>query len=392
MRHRAQRLRGTVALLHANVAPDVALVGVYANVAALHIADAVKLLLNDGVGFTVTVTFSAALLQPFAVVMYEYVTTIGAVVVFVNVSLTPAVPVVPASVIPATVALLHANVAPDVALVGVYANVAALHIADAVKLLLNDGVGFTVTVTFSAALLQPFAVVMYEYVTTIGAVVVFVNVSLTPAVPVAAASVMPTTAALLHANVAPDVALVGVYANVAALHIADAVKLLLNDGVGFTVTVTFSAALLQPFAVVMYEYVTTIGAVVVFVNVSLTPAVPVAAASVMPTTAALLHANVAPDVALVGVYANIAALHIADAVKLLLNDGVGFTVTVTFSAALLQPFAVVMYEYVTTIGAVVVFVNVSLTPAVPVAAASVMPTTAALLHANVAPDVALVGV
>ena len=142
---------------------------------------------------------------------------------------------------------------------------------------------------------------MYEYVTTIGAVVVFVNVSLTPAVPVAAASVMPTTAALLHANVAPDVALVGVYANVAALHIADAVKLLLNDGVGFTVTVTFSAALLQPFAVVMYEYVTTIGAVVVFVNVSLTPAVPVAAASVMPTTAALLHANVAPDVALVGV-------------------------------------------------------------------------------------------
>ena len=324
--------------------------------------------------------------------MYEYVTTIGAVVVFVNVSLTPAVPVAAASVMPTTAALLHANVAPDVALVGVYANVAALHIADAVKLLLNDGVGFTVTVTFSAALLQPFAVVIYEYVTTIGAVVVFVNVSLTPAVPVAAASVMPTTAALLHANVAPDVALVGVYANVAALHIADAVKLLLNDGIGFTVTVTFSAALLQPFAVVMYEYVTTIGAVVVFVNVSLTPAVPVAAASVMPTTAALLHANVAPDVALVGVYANVAALHIADAVKLLLNDGVGFTVTVTFSAALLQPFAVVIYEYVTTIGAVVVFVNVSLTPAVPVAAASVMPTTAALLHANVAPDVALVGV
>ena len=49
--------------------------------------------------------------------MYTYVTLIGAVVVLVNVSLTLPAPAVAAWVIPATKALLHANVAPGVALV-----------------------------------------------------------------------------------------------------------------------------------------------------------------------------------------------------------------------------------------------------------------------------------
>ena len=88
-------------------------------------------------------------------------------------------------------------------------------------------------------MLQPLAVVMYEYVTTIGAVVVLVNTSLTRfPVPLEAVSVMPDTAARLHAKVAPKVALVAVYVKVAALHIAVGVNVLLNAGVGLTVTVT----------------------------------------------------------------------------------------------------------------------------------------------------------
>jgi len=47
--------------------------------------------------------------------------------------------------------------------------------------------------------------------------------------------------------------------------------------------------------------VTLIGASVVLVNVSLIPFVPVAAVLLMPVTAARLHANVVPVVALVGV-------------------------------------------------------------------------------------------
>ena len=78
-----------------------------------------KMLLNVGVGLTVTVTLCGVLLQPLAVVTYEYVTTIGSVVVLVKVSLTPATPVVPVCEIPTTVALVQAKVATDVALVGV---------------------------------------------------------------------------------------------------------------------------------------------------------------------------------------------------------------------------------------------------------------------------------
>ena len=46
---------------------------------------------NAGVGLTTTVTLFIAG-QPFAVIVYTYVTVIGALVVFVNTSLIPFVP------------------------------------------------------------------------------------------------------------------------------------------------------------------------------------------------------------------------------------------------------------------------------------------------------------
>ena len=81
---------------------------------------------------------------------------------------------------------------------------------------------------------------------------------------------------------------------------------LVNNGVGFTVTVTLWAGVAQPFAEVIYRYVTMIGAVVVFVNVSFgfalpPPVDPALAASAIPATSARVHAKVAPAVALAGV-------------------------------------------------------------------------------------------
>ena len=80
----------------------------------------------------------------------------------------------------------------------------------------------------------------------------FVSNSLIGPLPLEAIWLMPLTAALVHANVAPLVALVGVYANVLALQIAAGVKVLLSTGCGLTVTFTSSVlAPLQPFAVVV---------------------------------------------------------------------------------------------------------------------------------------------
>ena len=71
-----------------------------------------------------------------------------------------------------------------------------------------------------------------------GRVVVLVNTSLMETVPMLDAWLMPATAALLHAKLADGVALVGVYVNVPALQIAAGVNVLLNTGVGFTVSTT----------------------------------------------------------------------------------------------------------------------------------------------------------
>ena len=48
--------------------------------------------------------------------------------------------------IPATEALVQVNVAPAVALVGVYVNAVLLQMAAGVKVLLSVGIGFTVRV------------------------------------------------------------------------------------------------------------------------------------------------------------------------------------------------------------------------------------------------------
>ena len=86
------------------------------------------------------------------------------------------------------------------------------------------------------------------------------------------------------------------------LQIALGVSVLVNCGVGLTVTTTlYVLAFVQPFALTVYTYVTSIGAVVVFVKVSLGLPVPVDAVLLIPATAALLHAYVAPLVLLVGV-------------------------------------------------------------------------------------------
>ncbi len=85
----------------------------------LQIALGLKVLFNWGKGLIVTITFCVEPLQVFAVVVYTYVTSIGELVVLLNVSLTLPVPVVPDWLMPAIVARLQLNVEPAVALVAV---------------------------------------------------------------------------------------------------------------------------------------------------------------------------------------------------------------------------------------------------------------------------------
>ena len=69
--------------------------------------------LNDGAGFTVSTTFSPGeLLQPLAVVVTTNVTTTGAAVVLVSVSLIVPLPLFAGWLIPAIVALDQLNEAP----------------------------------------------------------------------------------------------------------------------------------------------------------------------------------------------------------------------------------------------------------------------------------------
>jgi hypothetical protein len=84
------------------------------------------------------------------------------------------------------------------------------------------------------------------------------------------------------------------------LHIAAGIRVLLNNGVGLTVTVTF-CTLVQLFAVNVYTYVTTTGSADVLTSVSTGLPVPVAAALFIPATNARLHPKAVPAVKLVGV-------------------------------------------------------------------------------------------
>ena len=78
----------------------------------------------------------------------------------------------------------------------------------------------------------------------------------------------------------------------------------LNEAVGGGLTVTvILTSLVQPFPVIVYAYVTTIGFEVVFTSISLGLVVcgVVMAALLIPVTAARVQVNVAPTTGLVGV-------------------------------------------------------------------------------------------
>ena len=84
------------------------------------------------------------------------------------------------------------------------------------------------------------------------------------------------------------------------LQIVTGVSKLLMTGIGSTDTTTL-CGLLQPFAVIVYTYVTLTADAVVLVRISLTFPVPLEAAWLIPATEDLLQVNVDPTVALVAV-------------------------------------------------------------------------------------------
>ena len=86
--------------------------------------------------------------------------------------------------------------------------------------------------------------------TLIGESVVLVNVSLIPFVPVAAALLIPVTAARLHANVVPEIALVGVYVNAFPV-VTAAARLLDNTGTALGAAAALAALLLHPLTVLV---------------------------------------------------------------------------------------------------------------------------------------------
>jgi len=131
--------------------------------------------------------------------------------------------------------------------------------------------------------------------------VLLVNVSfIVPFDPVPVRGVMFGTLALLHTKVVPAVAEVPIYdTNPEQLEFV--VFGACNFGLGFTVTTTVSG-LEHPLALNVNMYRTIIGAVVVFLNVSviLFP-FPGVAVVVIPVTAGRIQENMVPDVALVAV-------------------------------------------------------------------------------------------
>ena len=78
---------------------------------------------------------------------------------------------------------------------------------------------------------------------------------------------------------------------------------------------------------------------VVFISVSAILPDPLAAALLIPLTAARLQVNVVPLTELAGVYVNDTPV-LALPVKLLVNAGVGFGAVVPLAAGLVQPFTV----------------------------------------------------
>jgi hypothetical protein len=145
----------TTALVHAKVAPGVELVAVYPNGVVLQIVCAAALVMTD-VGLTVTTRLKGVPEQPPILGVIMYVTATGAVIVLIRDSLIDDVAPAPAKLeIPATTALVQANVAPAVDDVAVYPRGVLLQIFAAPGLVIT-AVGLTVTVRLKGVPLHPF--------------------------------------------------------------------------------------------------------------------------------------------------------------------------------------------------------------------------------------------
>jgi hypothetical protein len=131
------------------------------------------------------------------------------VVVLINVSDIPLVPILAALLIPETVALDQEKIVPDVALDGVYENKEPLHTAFGFLLELKTGEGFTDTDNVSNSE-HPFAVIVKKYRVTITFGVVSEIVSEIFPIPLLVAGIIPVTAFLFQTKLEPVVADVGV--------------------------------------------------------------------------------------------------------------------------------------------------------------------------------------
>src|SRR5664280_2651923 len=147
----------TTVLVQANVAPIVDEVAVYPRGVLLQIF-AVAALVITAVGLTVTTRLNGVPAHPPMAGVMIYVALTEAVVVLVRDSLIRAVAPAPAPLdIPATTALVHANVAPTVELVAVYHNGVVLQTVCAAALVMT-AVGLTVTVRLNGVPTQPLIV------------------------------------------------------------------------------------------------------------------------------------------------------------------------------------------------------------------------------------------
>jgi hypothetical protein len=308
-------------------------------------------------------------------------------------SLISAVAPAPAKLeIPATTALVQANVTPAVDEVAVYPRGVLLQIF-AVAALVITAVGLTVTVRVNGVPLHPFMPGVMIYIAFTGAVVVLVRDSLISAVaPAPATFDIPATTALVHVNDAPAVELVAVYPNGVVLQTVCAAALVMTD-VGLTVTTRLNGVPAHPPKLGVIIYVTATGAVTVLIKDSLISAVAPAPAKLeIPATTALVQANVAPAVDDVAVYPRGVLLQ-TFAVAALVITAVGLTVTVRLKGVPLHPLILGVITYIALTGAVVVFVSDSLIRAVaPAPARFEIPATTALVHENDAPAVELVAV
>ena len=147
--------------------------------------------------------------------------------------------------IPATMALVQANVAPAVELVAVYPNGTLSHMLTAAALVIT-AVGLTVTVRLNGVPLHPLIPGVITYIAFTGAVVLLSRDSFMSApAPAPAALAIPATTALVQAKDAPAVELVAVYASGVMSQTVIAAALVITD-VGLTVTTRLNGVPAHP--------------------------------------------------------------------------------------------------------------------------------------------------